>query len=433
MRIRYCRRAPMLQRTVNVSKALTSAWFVLCVTIATLGLGAPPASASGQIGIGVIGPMGDFIGKALARGAELAVDDVNAHGGVNGRQLKLYSYDDHASASNGVRAFQRAVQEDHVSAVVGVFITEVALALEPWAGRLKVPFMVSAAISPMISRKVHEHYGALKYTFMNNGDAITKALIVCQSLRNTVVNQFHATRAVILAENADWTKPVVREYQKCLPKAGLKVEKTIRYSLQTADFTPVYNEIENLKPQVIVAATAHNGLRPILQWRQDEVPALFTGINAQAISGAFWRRTNGAAQGVISASGSPVDDVAFTSKTLAFKRAYVKRFGIPPAFDSYTTYDAVHMIARAIRKAGTTKGSALVRELESMTYVGVNGRYQFYGKSSPYTHESKYGARYVPGLAFQWQDGKQVAIWPDKFAQGKLMLPAFIKSAFKQR
>lgn len=405
-------------------------FFALGTVAAGLGLGTSAARAAEPIGIAVIAPTQMILGKPIVNAAKLAVSNINASGGVNGRPLKLYVFDDHISATNAVRAFQKAVQQDHVAAGVGAFASEVALALEPWAGRLKVPFIVTSAISPKISREVHDHYAKFKYMFMNNLDGQQQARNVCLSLRQTVVGPYHAQRAVIMAEDADWSKSVVREYQKCLPKAGLKVLKTIRYSVKTDDFSPIYNQIENLHPQVIVAATAIDGLRPIVQWRQDQVPALLAGINAQSIAGSFWNKTNGATQGVMSVVAGSINGVAVTPKTRAFFKAYVKRFGSAPPFSGYTTYDAVHMIAHAIDKAGNTHGAELVHQLEVMRYVGVNGRYRFYGKHSPKTHGIRFGKHYVTGLAFQWQHGQQVATWPSKFAQGKVQLPKFVKTSF---
>jgi len=380
----------------------------------------------------VIAPLQHALGKAMVNAAKMAVDDVNETGGVNGRPLKLFVFDDQTSSTNAVRALQKAVQQNHVVAGVGVWISEVALAVEPWTGRLKTPFVVTGAISPKISRRVHEHYNKFRYTFTNNLDGVQQARNVCLSLHNDVVKPHHATRAVIMAENADWTQAVVHEYKKCLPEAGLTVEKTVRYSLDTKDFKPIFNSVTSANPQVIAAATAINGLRPIVQWHQNQVPALLTGINAQSVEGDFWDKTNGATNDVMSVVAGSINGIPVTDKTRGFFTAYKRAYGTPPPFTGYTTYDAVHMIANAIKRTGSTKGSAIVDQMEATDYTGVNGHYQFHGKNEPKTHSVKFGKQYVTGLSFQWQDGKQVATWPSKFAQGQAELPDFVKTSFNQ-
>ena len=116
-----------------------------------------PAQADQSIKIGVIAPAAAIIGKAIFQGAELAVEQINANGGVSGRRIVLIKYDNHASASDAVRAFQRAAQQDHVVAVTGSFISEVALAVEPWAARLKTPFIITGAASTQITKKPHDN------------------------------------------------------------------------------------------------------------------------------------------------------------------------------------------------------------------------------------------------------------------------------------
>ena len=86
-------------------------WLFGCAGL-TLALSALPASAQSTdpIKIGVIGEESSVAGASLTKAAVMAADDINAHGGVNGRKIEVITYDNHSSASDSVRAFQRAVQ-----------------------------------------------------------------------------------------------------------------------------------------------------------------------------------------------------------------------------------------------------------------------------------------------------------------------------------
>jgi len=108
------------------------------------------AQSKDSIKIGVIAEAQAVAGSSIPLAAQLAADEINAAGGVNGRQVQIISYDDHSSAAEAVRAFQRAATEDHVSAVIASYISEVVLALEPWTGRLKT-VMVTPGAPPMLS------------------------------------------------------------------------------------------------------------------------------------------------------------------------------------------------------------------------------------------------------------------------------------------
>jgi branched-chain amino acid transport system substrate-binding protein len=71
----------------------------------------------------------------------------------------------------------------------------------------------------------------------------------------------------------------------------------------------------------------------------------------------------------------------------------------------------------------------MVEAMEKTDYIGTMGRVQFYGKDSPYTHAVKVGEDYMAGVAIQWQNGKQVCIWPRniKGCDSKLVFPSFVK------
>ena len=116
----------------------------LGATSAALALAIGPsawAQDPAPIKIGVIAEAQAVAGSSIPQAAQIAADEINAKGGVDGRKIEIVSYDNHSSSAESVRAFQRAVNEDHVNAVIGSYISEVVLALEPWAGRLKTVFI----------------------------------------------------------------------------------------------------------------------------------------------------------------------------------------------------------------------------------------------------------------------------------------------------
>ena len=82
----------------------------------------------------------------------MAADEINAEGGVDGRKIEIVTYDNHSSSADLVRAFQRAVNEDKVNAVIASYVSEVVLALEPWAARLKTPLITPGAASDVITQ-----------------------------------------------------------------------------------------------------------------------------------------------------------------------------------------------------------------------------------------------------------------------------------------
>jgi len=242
----------------------------LSVASAALALAiAPPASAADQapIKIGVIAEAQSVAGSSIPQAAQLAADEINAKGGVGGRKIEIVSYDNHSSSAESVRAFQRAVSEDHVNAVISSYISEVVLALEPWAARLKTVFITPGAASDVITQNIAKDYARNKYTFHGYLTSSALAGQVCAAAKDMLVDGLKMKTAVIMSEDAAWTTPLDAGYEACLPKIGLKVLDHIRFSPDTTDFTPIFNKIEGQKPDVIITGISHVGTQPTVQWK----------------------------------------------------------------------------------------------------------------------------------------------------------------------
>ncbi|UPT91701.1 ABC transporter substrate-binding protein [Bradyrhizobium barranii subsp. apii] len=382
------------------------------------------ALAADPLRIGVIAEAQAIAGASIPQAAQLAADEINANGGVDGRKIEIISYDNHSSSADSVRAFQRAVNEDKVNAVIASYISEVAL--EPWASRLKTPFVTPGAASNEISKSVHADYEKNKYTFHGYLTSAALALSVCDGAKDLLVDRMHMKTAVIMSEDAAWTKPLDVGYEECLPKIGLKVLDHIRFSPDTTDFTPIFNKIEGSKPDVIITGISHVGVQPTVQWKNQQVPIPMFGISSQATNETFGKDTNQAAEGVLY-QGVSGPGVAVTPKSVPFAENFKKKFGNYPSYAGYTAYDEVYYIADAVKRAGSTDADKLVAALEKTDWEGTIGRVQFYGKDDPFTHSIKYGKGLITGLMLQWQDGKQSAVWPKDVAKVDVKFPSFIK------
>jgi branched-chain amino acid transport system substrate-binding protein len=405
----------MMMRMLDKRAVFAAAATGLALALAT------PGYAADTIKIGVIAEAQAVAGSSIPQAAQLAADEINAAGGVDGKKIEIVSYDNHSSAAESVRAFQRAVSEDHVNAVIASYISEVVLALEPWTGRLK-----TVMVTPVITQNIAKDYDNLKYTFHGYLTSTSIADSVCAPAKDLLVDQLHMKTAVVMSEDAAWTTPLDAEYLKCLPEIGLKVLDHIRVSPDTTDFTPIFNKIEGEKPDVMITGISHVGVQPTVQWKQQEVPIPMFGISSQATNSSFWNDTNGAVEGVLyQAVSGP--GVAVTPKTLPFVNAFKAKYGNFPSYCGYTAYDEVYYLADAFKRAGSTDSDKLVDALEKTDYVGTIGRIQFKGKDTPNPHALKVGPETITGLMLQWQDGKQTNLWPANVANGKLKFPKFIK------
>jgi branched-chain amino acid transport system substrate-binding protein len=424
------RKARLSRATVRRSTLCASSAILALVGAFAVGALAISSGARAEdqtpIKLGVIAEAQAVAGSSIPLAAQLAADEINAKGGIDGRKVEIVVYDDHSSSAEAVRAFQRAVNEDHVNAVIASYTSEVVLALEPWAARLKTVMITPGAASDVITQNIAKDYDHNKYTFHGYLTSGALAELVCDAAKDMLVDGLKMKTAVIMIEDAAWTTPLGAGYEECLPKIGLKVLDRIRFSPDTTDFTPIFNKIEGEKPDVMITGISHVGVQPTVQWKSQQVPIPMFGISSQSTNSTFWKDTNGATEGVLfQAVSGP--GVAVTPKTLPFVEGFQKKFGNVPSYAGYTAYDEVFFIADAIHRAGSTDSDKLVTALEATDYEGTIGRVQFLPKGDPHVHGLKTGKGLITGLFLQWQDGKQVNLWPTNLANGKLAFPAFVK------
>lgn len=378
------------------------------------------------IRIGVTAKFAQINGAAILNGARLAADEINAAGGIRGRRIDILTYDDQGSASDAILAFQRAVRQDRVHAMVGTFLSEIAIAMTPWAARLKVPYIVTGAGADQVGQLVHDNYPAYRYVFRTILSASLAAQGVCDSVRDLAGGQLRYKTAVLLSEDAAWTRSYDAFLKTCLPAAGLQIVDTIKVATDTNDFTPIFQRIEATRADVIVTGLGIVGNKPVVQWHNQQVPMLLMGYNAQAGASAFWTETSGATNGLVTFT-SASEDSPLTPRTIPFARNYTARFSTTPASHSYATYDAIYLLKDAIERGGSTEADAMVAALETADFVGASGRIVFQGPGDRLTHDMKFGEGFVTGVAIQWQGGKQVTVWPPGVATTRLSLPEFVR------
>ncbi len=250
----------------------------------------------------------------------------------------------------------------------------------PGPSRLKTPFITPGAASNEISKSVHADYEKNKYTFHGYLTSAALALSVCDAAKELLVEQKHMKTAVIMSEDAAWTKPLDVGYEECLPKIGLKVLDHIRFSPDTTDFTPIFNKIEGAKPDVIITGISHVGVQPTVQWKNQQVPIPMFGISSQATNETFGKDTNDASDGVLYQGVSRpgrAGDAEERSRSPTPSRRSSATSRPMPATPPMTKSISSPM---PIKRAGSTDADKMVEAMEKTDWVGTIGRVQFYGK-----------------------------------------------------
>ena len=363
------------------------------------------------------------------KAAQLAADEINAKGGIKGRKVQIITYDDHSSAADAVRAFQRAVNQDKVDAVIGSYISEVVLAIEPWSARLhEGRSSRRAPPRPTSPKHVHDDYAHYKYTFHGWLTSAFIAQSICDFSKDMLVKDFHMKTAVVMSEDAAWTTPLDARYLECLPKAGLKVLDHIRFNPDTTDFTPIFNKIEGA-----ASGRDHHRHQPCRRAADGAVArpagadrdgrAELAGDHLDLLEGhqRRGRRRHHRRRRPVPAWRSP-------RRPFRSPRPTSKKYGATPAYAAsppMTTCTSSPRRSSALRldRSGQARRPRWRRPITSAPSAAS----QFYGKDSQFTHAMKYGQGLVTGTFIQWQNGKQVTVWPTDKANAKIKFPAFVK------
>jgi branched-chain amino acid transport system substrate-binding protein len=342
---------------------------------------AGPALAAEPIPIGWVGPLsppgGYSAGQEMKWAAQLATEEVNKAGGVLGRPIEVTYEDTKGTPDQGTAAMERLINDDHVVAVFGEFHSSVALAEIAVAHKYGIPWVGTDVWADSITAKQYPEVfrvspaNSLIYTIV--GDWVTKA-----GFKNVAIMQ----------EATDYGVGAVQVLKGILDKKNIKTN-VITVQLNQQDFTPEILRLMNRKPRpdILMVIVAGEALYPIIKQacNQGFAPtaqtALYSG-GGGALEKEVWETTGECANYLIA------EDVALPSsqwnqKAKDFVAAFERKFNRAPTGTAMESYDDLHIIAQAIRQAGSTDSKAIIKALENIKYTGTRGAYHFSTKKDP--------------------------------------------------
>ncbi|GHV41101.1 ethanolamine utilization protein EutJ [Synergistales bacterium] len=292
--------------------------------------------------IGGIFPMTGSVaasGVYLRDGAQLAIDKYNAAGGINGHKLELVVEDSKGVPRDGIMAYKKLVDVDEVIAVLPT-LSSVVMALVPEINAGEVVMINTLA-------KTNDLVGAgpriFSITVPTSRDGVAQARFAFEKLG--------ARTAVMLYLKADtgvsYDKFICGEFERL----GGKILSRDGHDAATADYRAVLTKIKQLNPDVIFIESLYQETASIVKQARE------LGITAQTVSystvlsGQFREIAGEAANGhIISVSGFDPEDPM--ESVQEFVKTYKAKYNETPIIDAAMAYDAVCMIAEAIKIGG---------------------------------------------------------------------------------
>lgn len=346
------------------------------------------AFAQPTIKIGLVTGLETIFGENTRNGAQIAVDEINAAGGLLQRRVELV-IGDIKTELDGVLA--RSVFQDIASrtdAVVGFFRSEAVLAILPDIPRLKKPLLITGATSLATDRVVGE-YENYKYAFrsviINTYSLVVDTLRFAGDFVYTAVQNGALRNRRVVMVNEDLTSGnlFMALIGPRLGELGFEVVNQFRIAVGTRDLSPIITQIAATGAQTVFTFFADPGLGTGFPtaWAANNMQnrAVLYGINAPLQADTVVQGLRGAATGHFLADFSA--DAPVTEKTKLFFRAYQERFKTRPVYTAGTTYDSIHWLAEAIRRANSTNADDLVRALEGTATTGAGGPLSFYSRA----------------------------------------------------
>lgn len=375
------------------------------------------------IRIGVPAAIQLQVGRDAVDAVQMAIDEVNAKGGLLGRRLEMVVADETENPEQGISAVRKLISDEKSDVLIGGYSSSVALAEMPHISQARTIYLGIGAASPSVTAKVKSDYANYKYFFRVNP---VNSAHLAQGLVDFVTvglkDQLAYSRIAIVGENAKWAQDIVPILKKGIADAGIEVRMAEFFDAQTTDFSPLFSKAKGSGAQFMVVLLSHTSSDTFVkQWYDARVPLMIGGIDTKSQDADFYERVDGKAISEITTAAAVRAPV--TSKTIPFWDAFLKRYNRAPVYTAPGAYDAVHIYAEAVKHANSTNAEALIPQLEKTDYVGVVGRVVFDD-----AHDVRAGPAYVSVRFSQWQDnGARVLVWPKDLRTGTLIMPPWMR------
>ena len=399
-------------------------------TLAAFGVLAAATSFAQPIKIGAPQPMtgpdapfGDKFKKAYS----MAIEEINAAGGVNGRKLEIVIEDHQAKNQLAATVAEKLITQEKVLVMTGGRASGQAMEIASVAQRLKTPYLVDHPSADMITAKGFE------WVFRNNPTG---------SIYPTAFSDFISSypgampkSAAVIYDNTLFGKTIGGAAIKILKAKGVNVVADEAYPVNTLDFKPIMTKVKGTNPDfVLMVAVATTDAILVTRHAKEMglTPRAFVGFGGGFGVADFATQLGPLGENVFSSaawSGNPNDP-----KTKSFYDKFHKKYGIWPHEHEVEGYAAIYILADALRRAKLTGNleadrAAIQKALLATEMTTVFGKVKFGNYAGPlgdpYTNQNVYSPEH--SVMAQWKGGQLLNVWPKSFAETALVFPEPVK------
>ena len=391
--------------------------------LAASGLCAIGAFAAEPIVLGWVGPLsppGNFSGgQEMQWAVQLGVDEINQAGGLIGRPLKVVYEDTKGQPAEGSAAAVRLVTRDNVSAIFGEFHSSVALAETEVAHKYGVAWVGTDVWADKLTAQQYPEVFRL---------APANSLVYVRVAEWMVEQGFK--HVAIIAENTDFGQDGAKVVSAILKQKNVD-QQLVTIDLNQQDFTPALLRLMNAgaKPDILQMVVAGQAQYQIVKQacQLGFAPTAKTRLlgSTGLLQKEVWEVDGECGKHLLVVNiATPKSQLS--DKAKAFAAAFQKKYNRPPTGVAMEAYDTLGVVAAAIQKANSAERKDVIKGLEALSYLGVNGTYSF-----PAAHEPTWAFHQfmdVPFHLIQYTavnqaPGDAPIVFPKKWATTDKLLP----------
>lgn len=354
----------------TIRQAGSAALILLALTITACNQKKDPGSSTKPIVIGTVGPQsGDEaqIGQDMIRGVELAVDDLNAHGGILGRTVQLVKLDDRADPKEATSTASRLAATDDVIAVVGHLDSGCSIPASVIYHRAHMAMITPVSTQDDLTAQGFDE--VFRVVLRNSDQGPAAARFAKEKL--------NAHRVAIVDDKSAYGRGIVAAFKREAVALGLQVVAEDSFNRGDKDFSTLVTKLIEAKPDVVYACTMYTEGALLMQQGRPR------GLKATFVSGDGFFAPKLMELGGKAVEGTVVSFLAppwqETPGAEALLKRYRDRYGEEVKTYAPLAYDAAMIIAEGTRRAGVADRAAVVKALHASTFSwkGVGGTYQF--------------------------------------------------------
>jgi branched-chain amino acid transport system substrate-binding protein len=392
---------------------------VLAGAAAATGLIAMPGlvrAQAPQIKLGILQPVTGALaqdGEYGRLGAEIAINEINAAGGIKsmgGARIQMVFGDARSNPEGGTAEVER-MQSDGVAAIVGGFASPIALAASQAASRYDIPYVVDVGVSDQIVNR------GLKNTFrFGPGFGTVTAAALDNLVKLNDAAGKPAKTVVIVHEDGLFGSGMAKLLNERLPQRGFEVLETIAHPTPSRDMSNVALRIRALNPDLVIPSSYYAEfvlLSRTMQQQRIRPKGIYAVLNGAASNFRFVREFPDAANLVMDCNhwADP------RKPRTAAVRAQAEQGGRFWLYNTPLNYSCVRLVADAIERAASADRGKIVEALAASTFAD---HIMPYGPTK-FVNGQNQGAGPVNT---QVQGGDIKVIFPDEFANAKPVFPA---------